>query len=40
MACDYLKPEETRTLYAEYDQLIAMLVSMQNHPENWTLTKH
>lgn len=35
--CDYLKPEETRTLYAEYDQLIAMLVTMQNQPEVWRL---
>jgi len=35
--CDYLKPEETRTLYAEYDQIIAMLVTMQNQPEVWKL---
>ena len=35
--CDYLKPEDTRVLYAEYDQLIAMLVTMQNQPEVWKL---
>lgn len=37
--CEYLQPDETRALYAEYDQLIAMLVNMQNHPEVWTLSK-
>lgn len=35
--CDYLRPEDTRTLYAEYDQIIAMLVTMQNQPEVWKL---
>jgi len=35
--CDYLKPEDPRALYAEYDQLIAMLVTMQNQPEVWKL---
>ncbi len=28
----YLDPEIARRLYAEYDNLIAMLVNMQNHP--------
>jgi four helix bundle protein len=37
--CDYANAETTRTLYAEYDSVIAMLVNMQNHPENWTITK-
>ena len=37
--CDYANAETTRALYAEYDSVIAMLVNMQNHPENWTLTK-
>ena len=36
--CEYLKPTETRALYREYDELIAMLVEMQNHPEKWRLT--
>ena len=35
--CDYPKPEDTRAVYAEYDQLIAMLVTMQNQPEVWKL---
>ena len=35
--CDYRKPEDTRALYAEYDQLIAMLATMQNQPEVWKL---
>ncbi len=37
--CGYLDADSTRSLYAEYDQIIGMLVHMQNHPENWSLTK-
>ena len=37
--CDYIEAEIARPLYAEYDQIIAMLLTMQNHPENWCLTK-
>ena len=37
--CGYANAEVTRTLYAEYDSIIAMLINMQNHPENWSLTK-
>ena len=37
--CDYLAADIARELYAEYDELIAMLVHMQNHPTDWTLTK-
>jgi len=37
--CGYAEPEATRAIYAEYDQIIAMLVNMQNHPEQWSLTK-
>ena len=36
--CEYLKPSETRDLYREYDEIIAMLVTMQNHPEQWALS--
>lgn len=36
--CEYLKPSETRALYREYDEIIAMLVDMQNHPDKWALT--
>ncbi len=38
-ACDYANAEASRDIYAEYDELIAMLVHMQNQPENWSLTK-
>ncbi|MEM7600111.1 MAG: four helix bundle protein, partial [Verrucomicrobiota bacterium] len=37
--CEYLTPEETRTLYQEYDDIIGMLVNMQNNPEKWTISK-
>ena len=35
---EYLDAEETRSFYAEYDDLIGMLVTIQNNPEKWTLT--
>jgi len=35
---EYLDADETRLLYAEYDDLIGMLVTMQNQPDKWTLT--
>jgi four helix bundle protein len=37
--CEYQKPSDTRELYREYDELIGQLVNMQNHPEQWTLTR-
>ena len=37
--CGYANAETTRVIYGEYDSIIAMLVNMQNHPENWSLTK-
>ena len=37
--CGYLLPAEARKIYHEYDELIAMLLNMQNHPEHWCLTK-
>lgn len=37
--CEYLDREAARSLYSEYDDLIAMLLNMQNHPEQWVLTK-
>lgn len=37
--CEYLTPEETRSLYQEYDDIIGMLVNMQNNPEKWTISK-
>jgi four helix bundle protein len=37
--CGYANAETSRDIYAEYDSIIAMLVNMQNHPEDWSLTK-
>ena len=37
--CGYADADQARALYSEYDQIIAMLVNMQNHPEAWSLTK-
>lgn len=31
--CKYLDAEAARKLYTEYDEIIAMLISMQNNPE-------
>jgi four helix bundle protein len=36
--CGYANAEASRAIYVEYDS-IAMLVNMQNHPEDWSLTK-
>ena len=37
--CSYLSADAARPLYHDYDEVIAMLVKMQNHPEHWCLTK-
>ena len=37
--CEYLSAAEARPLYSEYDGIIRMLLHMQNHSEDWTLTK-
>ena len=34
--CEYMDKETARELYQEYDEIIAMLVSMQNNSEKWT----
>lgn len=36
---NYLNAETTRPLYQDLDEIIAMLVNMQNHPDQWCLTK-
>ncbi len=38
VACHYLTAEKARLIYQEYAEIIAMLVSMMNHTEKWTLT--
>ena len=35
----YLLRESAKELYCEYDEILAMLVSMENSPESWTLFK-
>jgi len=36
--CAYITPAEGRSIYREYDQIIAMLIVMGNAPEKWSLT--
>lgn len=33
--CQYVKRETAKELYAEYDEIISMLVSMSNNPDKW-----
>lgn len=35
--CEYLDRDSTKPLYSEYDEIIAMLVHMINHPNDWTI---
>jgi len=35
--CKYLKPEDARTLYMEYDAVLKTIVGMINHPETWVM---
>ncbi|MBI5645725.1 MAG: four helix bundle protein [Ignavibacteriae bacterium] len=35
--CRYLDTKTARKLYASYDEVISMLVSMRNNPEKWLL---
>jgi four helix bundle protein len=37
--CGYLDRSHGRRVYKEFDEIIAMLVHMQNHPQHWSLTK-
>jgi four helix bundle protein len=37
--CNYLEVEEGRTLYGTYNQVLAGLVNMVNHPEPWLMKK-
>ncbi len=38
--CDYVVRDVAKELYAEYDEIIAILVSMENSPESWTLFRN
>ncbi|HKQ78601.1 MAG TPA: four helix bundle protein [Blastocatellia bacterium] len=35
--CKYLAREIASEVYKEYESIIAMLVSMRNHPEDWRI---
>ena len=35
--CGYLNRDDGRSLYATYDEIIATIVGMINHPETWIL---
>ena len=35
--CDYLERDSATPLYTEFDEIIAMLVHMINHPNDWTI---
>lgn len=37
VSCGYFTPEIARPLYSEYDEVLAMLVHMITHPDDWTL---
>ena len=37
--CGYINRETAKELYLEYDEILAMLVSMENNPGKWTLLK-
>ncbi len=39
VACSYLDRSRARTLYATYNSIIAMLVSMAHHSSQWTIRK-
>ena len=35
--CGYINKEKGRVLFKAYDEIIAILVTMINHPESWVL---
>lgn len=36
--CDYLKREPARQLYQSYNEILATIVGMINHPDTWVIT--
>jgi four helix bundle protein len=38
--CGYMERATATDIYQEYDSIIAMLVSMRNHPEDWCVGYH
>ena len=39
VGCNYLEKEPARTIYEEYDEIIAMLVAMARDSHKWVLQK-
>ena len=39
LACAYLDPEQARSLSETYDRILGKLVTMINHPNQWTLPR-
>jgi len=37
--CNYVDREAAVHIFSEYDEILAMLTSMQNNPDKWTLFK-
>jgi four helix bundle protein len=37
VSCEYLDKVAGRELYRKYDSIIAMLLTMGNHPEKWSM---
>jgi four helix bundle protein len=37
--CGYMDRDEAADLYAEYEQIVRMLVDMINHPASWVIGK-
>ncbi len=37
VSCNYLAPDEVRPLYAEYDEILAMLVTMISKASDWKI---
>src|SRR5256885_17001477 len=35
--CGYMNKEKARVLFKAYDEIIAMLVTMINHPDSWVM---
>lgn len=35
--CNYLSPEKAKSLHAEYDAILGMLVRMISNPDSWSL---
>jgi len=39
LRCDYLTVEQAQSLDTAYEEVLAMLVTMASHPDQWTIRK-